>query len=60
MEFKVLTIRWLGGHIMIKNDHIPPQHHNHTNLTTTKFIQLLNSYGHFDHPGHYNAHPERG
>ena len=44
----------------MKNDHIPLQHHNHTNPTTTKIIQLVSSHGHFGHPGYYSAHPKRG
>ena len=29
-------VLWLGGHLTKKNDHIPLQHHNYTNPTTTR------------------------
>ena len=49
-------VLWLGGHLTKKNDHIPLQHHNHTNPAITKIIQSLNSHGHFGHPDYYSAH----
>ena len=45
---------------MKKSDHIPLQHHDHTNPTNTKIIQSLGSHGHFGYSSYYSAHPERG
>ena len=55
----IRKVLWLGGYLTKKMDHIPMQHHNHTN-PTIKYIQSLSSHDHFSHHGYYIVPTPRG
>ena len=42
------------------SDHIPLQHHSHTNPTNIKVTQSLKSFGHSGYFGYYGAQHEWG